>query len=993
MYETDWLLSKIYNTNENKFVKSFLPCEQSALKRQYSTIFSFNYIKSNHKILEICKLQRIPYFTCIEFKDDVECVEKHVCDIFPVHIGLELDRKIYSFLYGKDELNLPEVQKTMHDLFGTIYVVSPQYFSNIFTNRKEIIHCSKEPDKLYNLYMYDIHDRGYRIWLSNDVNKTCIFRNRNGIEHVIENTQSFQKFISEIEYEVDVKKHINFLKMQQAFVRYKNKHDIDDLSNKNILCCINLLQRGIKYATRNPAEVMKIFRFGSLDKFASKNILYHTKEPKTNKNSNAVIVSSMASTIPATMATTTIPLLSSSMKNMVETKKKNLKRQRNSGNNTSSLQEELQKNQLINLMNTNSAGPVLNYDYENLTQNYKILSPTNLIHSKDSYDRHIKRPVPKNVHTIPTGTNFFICLADTQINVNSPHKWLRLLPKVILTNQPIIKYGPGINTLNELLDIFLENKLIQFDDDNNNNRISKDVTATDNDDVMILINGGIPTNYILRNGVDKIDFFFTCKKLCPFIECIIEENYIVLSLTYGVPMRPISVDILREFWEKSDQFSENSLLGCEKVFYISPLDLKNEFLLDLRKFLYNDLLGGGCPDIVKKYLKYSIPAKIHSVYTFNNRFISDSTAMSYYDLTCENSFVFINRVYKKDDLSNQEIELFDKKTSLINLKTIYSSDPHLTCDGYILSDKVKMNTIMKQKCRFEFELNTKTDVLIWSTEFPKFNNSQNGEIKIYDSYNNCIRKYFLIFKLVRYSKNCLRYKLFNQAKISLFCYPFNDGWIYYLYKYYDEESFILENSKYEMSIIYTTSVDRKIIKNTSIMICTSCIQSERFTGQKIYDICGQKGLCIQQSTERFKKYYNLPSEPDLVISLFSAIGRTPLMTLKAMSENLSVEERKLKENILFGNCEYVLLKNISSLFCSYGNMRVDISLVKVFLANGLNRTIFLLQQDKKSNGCVLPKSFCESLGIYGLIKVNFIMCDEFGEEYNVFINNFRENIY
>lgn len=942
--KTDFLLNKMYDTDDNNLIKSFMPCEHSALRCNYTTIYSFNYVKCHHRILETCKLQRIPYFTCIEYKDNVECVERHVCDIFPVHIGMQLDRQIYKLLYGEEELNLPGVQKTMYDLYGTIDVISPQYFSNIFTNRKEIIHSSREVDKLYNMYMYDIYDRGHRIWLTSDINRTCIFRNSNGVEHIIENSESFHKFIANIEYEVDIHKHIDFTKMCEAFVRFHTNTDIDDLANKNILCCINLLQRGLKYAQRNPAEVCKIFRFGSLDKFASRNINYHTSA-----------------------ATTTA--LSSSSESAISTSSSRKRTKNGSSTATTSSQEENQKSQMVNMMNSNSAGPLTNSDYDNLAQNYKTLLPTNLEHSNE-YDRHIKRPVPKNVHTIPTGTEFFICLADTQLNVNSPHKWLHLLPHVILTNHLNIKHCPGgYNSLNELLDALVENKYI----------VCNDATT----DVIILVNGGIPTKYYLDKDKSAVSFFFACKSLCPFVECVVAERYIVLSLTYGLPMRPVSLAIIREF-----QTEATECVG--DVIYVSPMEMKNQFLTKLRKFLYQHLLGGGCPENMRKYFKYSIPAKVHSVYTFNNRFISNATATPYYDLTCENSFVFINSVYRMEEDGETRTELMDKKKSAINLKTIYSSDPHLTCDGYILSDKIKMDTLMKQKCRFEFELHSKTDVLMWARDLPLFGNTSNGQIRVYDAYNNCIKTYHLIFTLVRYSKCCLRYKLFNQAKIALYCYPFNDGWIYYLYKYYDEEAFIAPDANYEMSVIFTTPVDRKFIKNISIMICTTCRQHERYSGQKLYEICGQKGLCIQQSTERFKELYNLPSAPDLVVSLFSAIGRTPIMTLKTMIDNLTPEEEVLKHKILYSQCEYVLLRNISSLFCSYGNMRVDIRLVKIFLANNLNLTVYLLQQDDKNNGRVLPKSFCESLGFYGLIKVNFIMADEYGQTYDVFAHAFRQ---
>lgn len=965
--DTEFLLNKLSSPSDNQLVASFMPCENSALRRHYNTIYEFNYTRCHHRILETCKLQRIPYFTCVQYKDNIDsCLERHVCDMFPVHVGMRLDRQIYKALYGEEELHSEQVQKVMYDLYGTIYVVSPQYFSNIFTNRKEIIHTSRDNDKLYNIYMYDIYDRGHRIWLCSDVNKTCVFRNSNGIEKTIEDTDSFREFISRIEYEVDISRHIDFTRMYVAFVRFQTNRstDIDDLSNKNILCCINLLQRGLRYALRNPNEVCKIFRFGSLDKFASRNISYHMNETKTNKNSTSTNVASLISNGGNSTSSS-------------NDKKPNLKRTKTS----STSQGEQQKVRMISMMNSNSAGPISNCDYNNLAQNYKTLSPTNLVHSIDSFDRHIKRPVPKNVHAIPTGTEFFICLADTQLNVNSPHKWLRLLPNVVLTNHLLIKNSPGLNNLNAILDYLLAEKIIVTS-------VKQDHCNEDHiKNIIILVNGGIPTRYNLSDTIETNDFFFICKLLCPFVECLIGEQCIVLSLTNGVPMRPVSMHIIREFWTNNGLYEAKSRYNTE-VIYLSPLDMKNSFIVPLRKFLYGNLLGGGCPENMRRHFKYCIPAKVHSVYTFNNKFISNVSAMSYYDLTCENSFVFLNSVYKNLE-NGKRVELLDVHQSTLSLKTIYSSDPHLTCDGYILSDKIKMNTLLKQKCRFEFELHTKTDRLIWSSKLPSFGNTSRGQHKIYDAYGNCIRTYYLLFKLVRYSKVCLRYKLFNQAKISLSFYPFADGWVYLLYKYYDEESFIVPDADYEMSVIFTTPVDRKLIKNVSLIVCTACKQPERFSGQKLYEICGQKGLCTQQSTERFKNYYELPQEPDLVVSIFSAIGRTPIMTLKTMLENLSPADRAIQKRILFGDCEYVLLKNMSSLFCSYGNMRVDISLVKIFLANNLNLTIYLLQQDDKNNGQVMPKSSSNSLGLYGLIKVNFLMCDEFGKEYDVFVNEFQ----
>lgn len=67
LVQTEFLLDRIYDTSENPLIQSFMPCEHSALRRPYSIMFSANYQACSHRILEICKLQRIPYFTCVQY--------------------------------------------------------------------------------------------------------------------------------------------------------------------------------------------------------------------------------------------------------------------------------------------------------------------------------------------------------------------------------------------------------------------------------------------------------------------------------------------------------------------------------------------------------------------------------------------------------------------------------------------------------------------------------------------------------------------------------------------------------------------------------------------------------------------------------------------------------------------------------------------------------------------------------------------------------------
>lgn len=138
---------------------------------------------------------------------------------------------------------------------------------------------------------------------------------------------------------------------------------------------------------------------------------------------------------------------------------------------------------------------------------------------------------------------------------------------------------------------------------------------------MMLVNGGLPTKYFRNTKIDEIEFFFFCKNVCAFVECLLDQKFCMLSLTAGVPMRPVRREVIEIFLrisKKHDTLSPPIYLSGEvDEYYFSPVNMKNTFLKTLRK-----------------YFNYCIPAKVHSVYTYNNRFVANNTASPYYDLTC-----------------------------------------------------------------------------------------------------------------------------------------------------------------------------------------------------------------------------------------------------------------------------------------------------------------------------------------------------------------------
>lgn len=162
--------------SNNALLVSLMPCASSNLLKKFEVIFEKTINKTAHIMVNRCRQRRSSYFTCIQYKADLDVEQHHVCDIFPVMVGSELDINICRML--EPDL-VVENYDAFTDLSGMIFVDgSLAYIPYLLTNRKELGHKVRRSQGLFCLYIYDIDNRGHK--LSIDANNVFTYRNQCG---------------------------------------------------------------------------------------------------------------------------------------------------------------------------------------------------------------------------------------------------------------------------------------------------------------------------------------------------------------------------------------------------------------------------------------------------------------------------------------------------------------------------------------------------------------------------------------------------------------------------------------------------------------------------------------------------------------------------------------------------------------------------------------------------------------------------------------------
>lgn len=907
---------------DNDFVESFMPCNSSKLSQSAKIIYKLQHTGCGHEILEQCKNRHIGYFTCVTFYSNKSPTIKHLHNFFPVFIGSQLDKDIYKLLYPKlyDENNV-----AFNDLYGMIYVdASLCHFSNLLTNRKELIHRVKRGPGLYCLYIYDSKDRGHK--LSIDDTNQIIYRNHKGEE----------RFVGGGDFQMDadfsvMSRHFNLINMKHSFARLSKQHiDIDSIENKNILSPINILYRALVFAVRDPKSATTFLTKGEIEKFASLNISYIEKGMSNGK---------------FTMRG---------------------KHFLSGSNNTSSF-------------------------------NYKKLQPNQILLSKSTWDRSIVRPIPKNVSvsSIPKKTQYFLCLAEKSISIDSPNRWLTLLPEIIISNNVHMK---KYKLLDHILDVMVKMKFFKRNDSDNEMY----------DKCMVLVSGGLSTCYYIRKSIMNDSKLYLCmlkfiKRINPFVELYAGKNFLMLNLNQGIPFRLIVME------------------DC--TIPISPLEMWSAFMPYLNNIVDDfSLFGPNCTDTIKSMAQYITINKLMAAVNYSKNKYSCARGQKYFELTNENICVYFKDIQYNDGSNNSVIEngitsqppskkrtkdglkrktnnenttiapkrtktlnhtiehfarththnlKFNKVNSTFNMNVLFSSHPQMTADSYVLDRNIDINCIIYQRSRFEFDYNSEVNM--------HFNDLTKTDFLVEkDSVGNVLKKFIKIMTIEKLG-SALQYHCFPQIKLKIIETKNTTGHHYIIYKYFDEVSYLSVNEKnIHISLIASMEQNRRAFQKTRVDIITK-IDVDYYNGIKPSEQCGQKGLLIRQDTSRYSKIISPNVRPHIVGSIFSLIGRIPLIQLKSIKQNLI----KNTADCLYGNYMFIILKNITT--ATKSPIRQDLYSNKCIQTNNCTHTQYtMLQQSYNHNeiGRILPRENAAALNILSILKKNIRIRDEYGNVIN-----------
>lgn len=874
---------------DNEFIESFIPCARSIYRKKCNIFFEHNTRKCGHLILEQCKNRHDGYFTCITFKDDVFCEKRHICNFFPVMIGSDLDHMIYKNLYP----NAYFVDNpAFNDLFGMIYVDgSLCYFSYLLTNRTELVHHIKPngSNSIYCLYIYDLQGRGHKLTIMGD--GRIIYRNQSGQDA---NYMIGESFKFDGDFIID-EKHLDLAHIYPGFMRiFNHTIDIDSLENKITLSPVNILHRAVQMARRDFKMARSFLTRGEIEKFASQKISYAEQKSKN--------------------AQTSTRFLKGGVKCVNDSKIGGCAKKR--------AQSSVRK-------------PGSSF-------NYKKIQPNQILIMGNTWDRNVVRPIPKNVSksSIPKNTEFFLCLAEKSMSIDSPNRWLLLLPNVVVSNASVIGRGTDMNLLFEKM---LAMGIIY-------DRCGGPI---DDKDKPILVSGGITTRYNLRKSGLDYDTIRYIKGENAFMEIFDTDTFTVFNLSIGIPFIPIK------------------LSGSEEYIMSSPLELSSTFK-DEREQLYNKIFGVNCCDELQRMAEYITLNKFMvSVNYFKNRF-SDIDSIKYFELTNENICAYVNHIASR---GNKRPLKYNSSDSTLNLDILFSSHPQITGDSYILNRNLSINTTIIQRCRFEFDFTKDVNLCFVKSPSPRDCMCER------DSSGNLIRKYICVAKIFKMGSP-LGFHIFPQIKLMMRCKRVSYGHEYSLFKYFDEKCF-LNRDDFHLSICATFS---NKYKKMYIDIITN-IDIDYYDGIKLSDCCGQKGLTSRQEVDkRFSGICERGTKegirPDVVGSIFSIIGRAPLIELKSVYKN----KIDTDHDVLFGTHKFALLKNITSVMRSYSQIRLDLYSAKIMTTNNSPRALYSIAQQglaKHERGNVLPEENLRAMGILSITKANIDFFDRFGNTRNV----------
>lgn len=468
--------------------------------------------------------------------------------------------------------------------------------------------------------------------------------------------------ISAPKFQID-ERHLNHTAIKHAFsLLYKHPIGIDSLENKLTLSPVNILYLMLNMARRYPIAAKDYIIRGEMEKFAS---------TKINYNDINEVSSLSSSRLPTIAATEKVTTAAASQRRSPPTKLRNSVTQQHqcavadAGTSAIGVIDrnaigKMSNNQrTINEKNDGrrsaTAANAKNYFYasgkDDLSEtcrkrkwngsfNYRKVQPNQILRNvatanggntstgrantiANSMERIIVRPIPKNISkaSIPTNTEYFLCLAEKSIAIDSPNRWLQLLPNVVVCNLGHTR----TYTLDRLLDDAFVNAYIQLSGYSSKlpSRLEAGACSSQNhghrdtmraNECLILVNGGLATHYALTNADDFDSFLLFVKQKNQFIEVFKTDDFVMLNLTHGVPFIPF------EFRATTANPPPGTSTMRRHTIMISPLELNTRFA-DRKHSLDNMLFGPNCqPESIEMAQYATLTKMMVAVNYFKNRY-------------------------------------------------------------------------------------------------------------------------------------------------------------------------------------------------------------------------------------------------------------------------------------------------------------------------------------------------------------------------------------
>lgn len=924
-------------------VESFMPCQDAMIRQEWRLLFQYNDRPIWHPILNICKYKRCSYFTCITFRESETVVSRHVCDTLPVFVGSVLDKKICEYMGFSSNFD----PKLLSDLAGMIYVDnSLANFPFVLTNRKELAHrtltknssanfgfksnfstetdlgefygsgsrnkttkSNKSKRDIFCLFVYDKSKRGFKFALNE--NNRLLYRDKYGKEYEsVEESGVFPEFSVS-------KKHIDYSHIANGFkVLFQNIIHIDSLKNKRILSPVNILDMMLNLAKNRPELAQRVMQRGQLEYFASTKITFAQTAQQTKK-CDKVVCSLPFSSLPY--------------------------------GSPDALSKSASKRSHTAWKHKNDA-----FDVNDKSFCYRKLQPNQIgLQSgfSDIYERVVVRPIPGNVQksNVPIETEYFLCMADKTYAVDSPFKWMLLLPGVVVSSaQRIQNYA----SVDNILEHFLENGMIYT-------RSPDFFESPPSDEIPVFVLGGLLTPYVLKT-VHFEAFFFKTKSLNPFTEVYKTDVAIVVGQEMGIPFIKL------------------------KNVYVSPLEL-NTCFVDLKSTMTNALFGSTAMENCLEMTPYaSLGRLIVSVVFYKNRFCCFEK-IQYFPLTTENTCAYI--IETKTGGSTK----FCADTCTMNLKIFFSSHPQVSAEEYGFNKLVFLPTCIINRGRLDFDCQ------------PNVHIEMCEDVSTINEYTCGVvtRKYISVAKISKL-ESPFKARIFPQTKFFLLSLnDKNDAckslvYQYLLIKYFDEEYFLINQNPLEFSYSFVETKCNgkpKIFVDFVTSVCT-----KSYDGTKFCDENSQKGIVQRKDLSRYGKY-----APDMVASAFSVLSRSPLNQLKKMMPNnrfkwdtsteedrkfiekvLGTSKKKSEDNLkrdvpLYAPHEFAVLRNVASNMKSLAPLKFDMLFAHIMKTNNCNRAAYSIQQEALAyleRNVFLPFLKSEAFDILNFLRAEFVFTDE-----------------